>query len=321
MGSTVEVVVGAADPEPLAAAALDQVARLERCWSRFVPGSELIRLNAAAGRSVTVSPALLLAVESAAALYAETGGAFDPTVGARLAALGYDRTFAEVAASSPVAVAPPEGRAPGMAGVAVDRGRRTVTVPAGVTLDLGGLGKGLAADLICRRLLRLGASAVCVAVGGDVAAAGDAPGGGWSIPVEDPFGDGVLFHHRLTAGAIVASTIRFRSWERAGRRLHHLIDPRTGDPADGLHTVVVAAAPTAGDVQAAAEPQQTIAARAEALAKAALVLGPEDGVALLRRAGVEAWLFEPAGALHRVEPSGAGLRGAEPGGGSHLECG
>jgi thiamine biosynthesis lipoprotein len=147
-----------------------------------------------------------------------------------------------------------------------------------VRVDLGGLGKGLAADLVSRGLVDRGARTVLVSLGGDMRARGEAPEVPWPVPVEDPRdATCVAFVHMLTEGALVSSTRGIRTWTRAGRHHHHIIDPRTGD---STRTPVVGVVAAAGD-----------AWWAEGIAKSIMIAGPADGAALAREAGVHAWLF------------------------------
>ena len=275
MGSHVHV-LGRGGPPDLAPVAERFVAGLERSWSRFIPDSDLCRLNDHDAWSVEVPPTLARAVHRAVLGCELTGGRFDPTVLDALVAAGYDRTFRQVGERS---VAPPVGQAvPGVAGVRVDPEGPTVVRPPGLHLDLGGIGKGLAADLLTTELVARGARSVSVAMGGDVRVGGEPPADGWRVPVEDPFDESsTLMHVVLDHGAIVCSSSRYRRWQTDdGGWAHHLIDPSTGRPAD---RGVVAAVVVAGE-----------AWWAEVLAKAALVAGPADGVSLLRHHGVEGWL-------------------------------
>jgi thiamine biosynthesis lipoprotein len=275
MGTSVRV-MGHGGPDGSGEVARSMVERLERCWSRFRPDAELVALNSSTDWSVSVSPALAGAVHRAATAWRLTDGWFDPTVHDALVAAGYDRTFTEMPDRSvPVA---PAADVPGAGGVRVDAGAGTVRRPPGVHLDLGGLGKGLAADLVVERLLELGVATVSVSVGGDVRVGGVPPDGGWRIPVEDPFDDSSLMVTAvLDAGAIVTSSTRVRRWPTDdGGWAHHLIDPTTGRPArSGVAAVVVIAAE---------------AWWAEVLAKAALVAGPDLGAELLERHGAQGWM-------------------------------
>jgi thiamine biosynthesis lipoprotein len=168
--------------------------------------------------------------------------------------------------------------APGFGAVDIDVDGARVRLPPETRLDLGGVGKGMAADLVTRGLVDRGARSVLVSLGGDMRVRGDVPEGGWPVPVEDPLDDTrVAFVHPLAGGALVSSTRRIRSWSRGGVERHHIIDPRTGDSA---RTSVVAVVATA-----------TNAWWAEGIAKAVLIAGAEVGGALARDAAVHVWIF------------------------------
>lgn len=280
MGSPARVIVGDGSAD-LLEWALEELVRLEQTWSRFRPASELAELNASAGRWFPMSPTLAVAVDRAIELHRITGGLFDPTGHDRLVALGYDRTFRDVEATGTTPVAP--GRPlPGIG--AIERDGLHVCLPADVRLDLGGVGKGLAADLLTEGLLERGARAACVSLGGDIRARGIAPGGGWAIPVQDPLDPGSVWGSvALADSAIVTSTTRIRTWSRAGVTLHHLLDPRTGDPSSSGVVAAVVVAPDAW--------------LAEGVAKAALVAGVTDGIRLLDRAGLGGWLVATDGTI------------------------
>ena len=198
MGSAAHLVVrGGSDA--LVEWAVEEVARLERLWSRFIPDSDVGRLNRTTARPVQVAPETIELVERALEMWRATGGRFDPTVLRALEANGYDETFERVRARQPaarvLASAPPgydplrvlaptwgsatpataPGPAPGCTGVVVDAHARTVTLPDGAGIDLGGIGKGYAADLVAGGLVARGAAAACVALGGDVRAGVPAP--------------------------------------------------------------------------------------------------------------------------------------------------
>jgi thiamine biosynthesis lipoprotein len=267
---------------------VERVAELERRWSRFLPDSEVSALNARAGSGapVAVSADTFLLVSRAVEAWALTGGLYDPTVLPALRAAGYDRTFTDPACGVHRAgvPAPSAVPAPGPGGIELEPALRTVRLPAGVALDPGGLGKGLAADLVAAELLAAGARGACVNLGGDVRVAGRAPTPhGWLLGVDDPLADARVVPVRLGDEAVVTSTRRVRRWRRGDREMHHLIDPRTGAPAASpLHTVSVVAGQ---------------AWWAEVLAKAALVGGPVVGPALLRRAGVAALVAADTGSV------------------------
>ncbi|MGE0877755.1 MAG: FAD:protein FMN transferase [Acidimicrobiia bacterium] len=284
MGSPSHLLLGDA-PDSLVQWAVDEIERLEQCWSRFRSDSELNVLNDSSGGGAEISPTMRDILLRARRLWTSTSGRFDPTVIDALERLGYDRPFLEVDRQRPEA-APSTIPVPSFGGVMIDPARLRVLLPAGTRLDLGGIGKGLAADIVTEGLADRGARHVCLALGGDVRVAGDPPVDGWRIPVEDPFTDATLFEWPMTSGAIVTSTTRFRRWERGGRQLHHIIDPATGQSASGGLTAVI----TAG----------TEAWWAEGIAKAALIAGPTEGADLIRRHALQGWLAYDDGRIEKV---------------------
>ena len=293
MGSMVDVATLASSrpSDVLLAECSEFVARLERTWSRFDPSSELVRLNLHNGAgSLAVSSSLCDAVDAALALWRATDGYFDPTVIDALEWWGYDEDFARLrarnAAADCVAVVarPWPPAVPTPEGVIVDHERGTIDIPAGVRIDLGGVGKGLAADLLAEHLIGLGVAGACVSVGGDIAVAGENPPDGWSIPVLDPaHGNRIGWNVPLHSGAIVQSNRIVRAWRSRGADCHHLIDPRTAAPADGGVLGVVVRADRAW--------------WAEGVAKAALVAGLVEGAALLRRLAPAAWMIRDDGSV------------------------
>jgi thiamine biosynthesis lipoprotein len=255
-----------------------RVAELEARWSRFRPDSELSRLNAAAGRTVVVSRDTFLAVERAVAAWHATGGRFDPTVLPALVALGYDDDLPAVRARGDRAPGP-RRPAPGCAGITLDAIVGAVTLPVGTALDLGGIGKGLAADLVVEELVAAGAAGACVNVGGDLRVQGRSPdGGGWTVAVDGAPGT-VL---GLAAGGIATSSAARRHWTAGGTGRHHLVDPATGSSAPSPWRAVTVVAGTA--------------AAAEVLTKAAWVAGPDAGAAVVTAAGATGLIVTGAGA-------------------------
>jgi thiamine biosynthesis lipoprotein len=274
--------------------------QLEARWTRFDAASELMQLNAAAGRPVRVSEPTFALVARAVDAWERTGGRFDPTGLDALAAAGYDRDFARL----PTRLAGPADESPddspddgsvtddapapdplrGCRGIRLDPLVAAVTLPAGVHLDLGGIGKGYAADRVVAALMEAGALAVCVDLGGDVRVAGTGPyAGAWSVGFRDEETTRRFGTVRLAAGAVATSTTRRRRWRRAGEVRHHLIDPATGRPSrSGVASVTVVAAD---------------AWWAEVLAKAALVAGPTAGLALLEAEGVDGVLVTDDGGM------------------------
>jgi thiamine biosynthesis lipoprotein len=294
MGSDVHVLVNG--PAGLLQVARDRIEELERRWSRFRPDSEISRLNALAGSPMAVSAETLGLVGRALEGARVTGGRYDPTVLGDVLRAGYDRTFEALGDASERGGAGGSALGPGWAGVVVDPAGSSVTLPAGVGLDPGGIGKGYAADLVVEEVRAAGAAGVCANLGGDLRAEGRAPGGGsWVVVIEHPLRPGPAATVTLDRGAVATSSRVRRAWGPAADRRHHLIDPATGAPADtGLAAVTVLAAR---------------GWQAEVLAKAAFLGGLDRGRALLTVAGADGLLVDDHGGLHPTGGFGRFLAG------------
>lgn len=220
---------------------------VDRACSRFRPDSDLIRANRSAGWWVKVSPLLVGALEAAMDAAALTNGLVDPTLGASLTAVGYDRDLRLIQGSDLPAVSPLPAIPGAWQAIELDP-EGGVRVPAGVELDLGATGKAFAADLVAKRVAAATGSGVIVSLGGDVAIGQGADGvtHPWLVavaerPDEVSSGDGEMVI--LEAGGLATSSTAHRRWKRGGRTVHHLIDPRTGRPVDPVwRTASVAAA-------------------------------------------------------------------------------
>jgi thiamine biosynthesis lipoprotein len=255
LGTSAVVVV--AEPGALAVARRELVRELEAidlACSRFRVDSELARVNAAAGSAVRVSPLLIEAVEIAIAAARMTGGLVDPTVGRALRLAGYDRTFELVRERDGGRFRPRFEVVPGWRGIEVDRSRDAIRVPKGVELDLGATAKALAADRAATAASRAAGTGVLIALGGDVAVAGPAPAPGWPVkiaedhasPLSEP-GPTVSIH----SGGLATSGTAVRRWRGGDVELHHIVDPRTGRPAETPWTAVTVAAASCVDANVA----------------------------------------------------------------------
>lgn len=274
MGSTAHVVVHGGDEAGLVAAARQHLGELEAAWSRFRPTSEVSRINRGSGAPVRVGAATRLVVTLAQQAHRLTGGWFDAVVATELVAWGYDRTFTRVRPLDAPPVPGPEVDG----GITVDHGRGTVMVPAGRGFDPGGIGKGLAADLVCRELLAAGAAGACVNVGGDLRVGGRAPArDGWLVgrDRQDPAVDGPGGERHLAvpvrAGGLATSSAGGRSWKVGDERVGHLLDPHSRRPLPGRGPATTVVASSAW--------------RAEVLATAAVVRGGDDVVDWVARRG------------------------------------
>jgi thiamine biosynthesis lipoprotein len=235
------------DPSVLDAAAAALTAlmdRVDKAASRFRPDSELSTVNARAGSMVPVSRLLVDLVDVALVAASNSGGAVDPTVGAAVLAAGYDDDIEAVRRRSPHARLQTDP-VPGWQRVRINHQLGMVGVPKGAALDLGATAKAWTADRAALVLSRRHGCAVLVEIGGDLRAAGD-PVEPWVIDVAERAGDpGVAV--TLSHGGLTTSTSTVRRWpvDGDGRYAHHVIDPRTGEPANGPWRTATVWAPTA----------------------------------------------------------------------------
>jgi thiamine biosynthesis lipoprotein len=272
MGSTVHIVV-TGNPAVLDGAierAIDLIEHLESRWSRFRPDSDVSRLNATTdGRPVTVAPETLLLVERAVEAWRQTNGRFDPTVLRAIVTAGYDRDFDAITSGHPAPTAPGVPTAPtatvdlppdldaGCVGIVFDLDRRTIALPRGIGFDPGGLGKGLAADLVVSALRdEQGIDGALVNLGGDLRCSGQPPASGQGAWVVAAPGD--VDHRgrtrpdrvlRLADGGVATSTCLRRRWQTTSGSAHHLIDPTTGRPAAKAASFVTVLAGTGCDAE------------------------------------------------------------------------
>lgn len=278
MGSDAHVIV-VGGPRSLALEAQHRIEDLERRWSRFDSQSEVSALTRDAGSPVVVSPETLELVERALAAWRLTRGHFDPTVLGPLVRAGYDRSFDELGPTTAHGVSPLDTGAAGIEIVG-----NTVRLPERTGFDPGGIGKGLAADIVTDELRGEGATGVCVNLGGDVRVDGTSPSGeAWTIAVEHPGQHDPLAHVGIARGAVATSTTLRRCWHVDGELHHHLIDPRTGHPSTSDLTFVTVVAGHAWV--------------AEVLAKAVLLHGAPRQFELLTGNGAAALAIDRAGRL------------------------
>jgi thiamine biosynthesis lipoprotein len=246
------------------------LAGIERICSRFLPESELCALNASAGRSFVASDDFYALVACALEMAKRTDGLFDPAILPALLAAGYTRSFDEIGqreidVSKVNAQATSNWRGGRWHEISLDATARTITLPASVALDLGGVAKGWAADEVVRRFL-YAFPAYLIDLGGDLRMRGEPePSKGWLIGIEDPRatpGPGAsatqpqyLAAIELLHGGIATSGPARRWWLRGGQRMNHLIDPRSGQPVESsrdqramLSCTVLAATAVEADV-------------------------------------------------------------------------
>jgi thiamine biosynthesis lipoprotein len=225
---------------------------IDRACSRFRPDSELEMVHAHSGGTVRVSALLFEALETACDVAVRTKGAVDPTVGNAIEALGYDRDLDDVLARP---AAPPAalGAVAGFMHVQLNRPRRSVRIPRGVRLDLGSTAKALVADRAAAHIAHAVGNGVLVSIGGDVAAVGPGPEGGWAVGIALESGTPVEEVDLVVAirqGGLASSAPRARSWQAGDRRVHHIVDPRTGDSAAPYWQLVSAVGASCVDANA-----------------------------------------------------------------------
>ncbi|HVB45434.1 MAG TPA: FAD:protein FMN transferase [Streptosporangiaceae bacterium] len=245
------------DPAALAdarAAADAELAAVDRACSRFRPDSELSMLNTAHGEVTEVSGLFATLISQALRAAELTAGAVDPTCGQALAAAGYDRDFGELRGGGPAVHPGQAGPVPGWRSVWLDVDGRRARLDNGAQLDLGSTAKAWAADRCAVLVATTLGCGVLVSLGGDIAVAGPVPDGGWQVKVtddhsaaDDDAGQAVT----IRSGGLATSSTTVRAWTAAGRPMHHLIDPATGEPADSCWRTVSVAAATCTDANIA----------------------------------------------------------------------
>lgn len=234
------------DPSTLATAG-----RLVDAWlhlvddaaNRFRPDSEISGLAdavLAAHGTVSVSSTLADLLEQALVAAELTDGDVDPTVGTAMRRIGYDRDLRLVTDDGPLRAV--VGPVPGYRSLRLHR--RELTMLPGVALDLGATAKAVAADRAAALVHTALGTGVLVALGGDIATAGPEPAGGWQVLVQDRPEDAPARVRLSTGAALATSSTVARQWRRGGRTMHHVVDPRTGQPAGPVWRSVTVAGPT-----------------------------------------------------------------------------
>ena len=276
MGTDVLVVVPVGDLECAAREVEALFARWEKTLSRFRLESELSALNRSAV-PFAASELLFSVVSTALDAARATDGLFDPSLLENLVRSGYDQSFELLGGQVPEAAT--SLRVGGSwRGITLDRAARTIPLPPGCALDLGGIAKGMAVDASLELLSVLGIQTALVSAGGDLAVRSLRPDSRmWPVAVGEDGGQIIP----LMRGALATSSSARRHWLQGDRERHHLLDPRTGESArSGLREVTVAAA---------------TCTQAEVAAKAIFVLGPSLGPAFANRHGLAARLVHEDG--------------------------
>ena len=289
LGTTAVVVVTDAAALPAARGLLEhELERIDVACSRFRPDSELAIANAAAGREVAVSKLFAEALQVGLDAARDTDGLVDPTLGAQLRAVGYDRTYALVRVRDSWKFIPKPHSPDAWREVELDVARGLVRVPPGIELDLGATAKALAADRAAHAIAEETGGGTLVSLGGDLAVCGEPPPGGWCVRIADDHrlppetpGPRVL----IAGGGLATSSTAVRSWSTDRGQAHHLLDPASGLPASGPWRTVTVAAGSCVEANVAST--------------AAIVLG-HDAPDWLARRGLPARLAGNDGSLSYV---------------------
>ncbi|MDQ2885317.1 MAG: FAD:protein FMN transferase [Chloroflexota bacterium] len=286
MGTAISLLLPVDQSEAGTAIVQELFAEWEQTLSRFLPESELSRLNQTHDTPIVVSELLYTVLDAALNAAQATQGVYDPTLQRQMISIGYDRSFdalPSVLLATSITPGRPGG---GWRRVQLDAVERSVTLPRDVGLDFGGIAKGMAVDAALARLREAGIETSLVNAGGDLALLGvPADAGEWQIavPGKDK-GWSIPLHH----GAMATSGIARRHWQQGRQQRHHLLDPRTGVSAQsGLWSVTAVAARCE---------------QAEIAAKVAFILGLEQGADFLRAHGFAGLLVSEDGCWETVAP-------------------
>jgi len=237
----------------------------ERRFSRFQQKSELSQLNRSAGQWFDASSEMMDVLQKARHFFDTTNGLFDPTILPDLMRVGYDRSMDEIRAQNKIVSSSASERGPkaDFSEMELDLNSSRVRLPKNMQLDFGGIAKGWIVDKAVTLLSRY-SDACAVNAGGDMHFIGHSPIGlGWPVALEDPR-DPLQSIARLIVnhGAVATSSVAKRTWKQGEKNRHHLIDPRTGEPAESKWLCVTVIA------------DDTVAA--EVYAKAILIDGPAE---------------------------------------------
>jgi thiamine biosynthesis lipoprotein len=266
LGTTAALLVGRDDDLAQARSVFEtEIAAIDRACSRFRPDSELMRVNTAGGRATAVSALFRQALDVAVRAACLTDGRVDPTVGAAMRTLGYDRDFGSLDRDGPPLRVSVE-RVAGWQTIEIDDDRSTVRVPAGVELDFGATAKALCVDRAARAIESATAAGALVSLGGDLAVAG-AHNPGWPVLVTDDHAAGADADGqriRLECGGLATSGTTVRRWMRGDLAVHHVVDPATGLPAHECWRTVSVTAASCVDANIASTAAIVMGARAPA---------------------------------------------------------
>ena len=249
----------------------------EQILSRFRPDSELSRLNQTFDQPTEVSAVLWDVFQTAKWAHQFTGGLVTPTVFDAMIDAGYDRPFDDLPRYQSALLISTLTQIQPLSMIVIDEANQTICLPKGVHLDFGGVAKGWAAHEVVEKLKAHGPC--LMNAGGDIAVSGPQSNGEpWPVGVSNPFETGTdidVLH--LKRCGIASSGKDRRNWRQNGLIRHHIINPLTGQPAETDLLRVTVIAPTVME--------------AEAAAKAAFILGVEEGMTWIEADYALAGLF------------------------------
>jgi thiamine biosynthesis lipoprotein len=229
----------------------------EQRFSRFLPASELSELNRSAGAWFQASNDLMEMLQLSLKYHLETNGIFDPSILSDLKHIGYDRSMDEIRSNGVNIPAHVPSRTPRPAfnEISFDLANSRVRLPRGMEIDLGGIAKGWIVEKAAQFLHQY--VDVCgVSAGGDMLFIGQPSDGmDWDVYLEDPRSPSqTLAQLHLAEGALTTSSVMKRTWSQGEKVRHHLIDPRTGEPAqtDWLSVTVISSSVIEAEVYAKA---------------------------------------------------------------------
>ena len=281
MGVTCVATVVGINSQDLAVHCLDLVEDLESLWSRFIPTSDISRLNSANGKPTLVNEKTLTLIHHMIAAHQATDGAYNPTRLPLQIAAGDARSLVndrstELPSNSAVFSQ--------LSGIQIFHDGN-VSLPRDMTLDAGGIGKGLAADLVLRFALEQGAEAACINLGGDMAInTGDSIG--WDVEIISPVDPDVIIDTiRIAVGGVATSSLFARQRTGAGITSHVFNDSSAHDTEHTVGATIIA----------------NTAAWCEAWTKYAILINPAQAIDTLTSTGLAAMLVSADGRTTRTE--------------------
>jgi len=281
MGVTCVATVVGIDSHDLAVRCLDLIEEFESLWSRFIPTSDISRLNCANGQPTSVDEKTLTLIHHMIAAHQATEGAYNPTRLPLQIAAGDAQSLINDRNTTLAANATVFSQ---LSGIQIFHDGK-VSLPRGMTLDAGGIGKGLAADLILQFAQEQGAEAVCINLGGDMAInTGDSIG--WDVQILSPVDPEVILDTvRISVGGVATSSLFARQRNGAGIASHLFTDSSAHDTNHTVGATVIA----------------NSAAWSEAWTKCAILSNPVHAIDMLTSTGLAALLVSADGHTTRTE--------------------